>query len=107
MKHTEHMLTMCWKDKCEVFMLSTAHNSTITQQSGNCKWKPEVIFQYNSNMGLVDKSDMQISFTESIRKTLKWYKKLFLHYLDITIYNSYNLYKTTKNVDIQLSEFCL
>lgn len=58
-------------------------------------------------MGLVDKSDMQISFAESTRKTLKWYKKLFFHFLDMSLYNSFILYKIQTKEAPQLSEFRL
>ena len=44
---------------------------------------PLFVVQYNSNMGLVDKSDMQMSFTDSTRKTLKWYKKMFFHMIHV------------------------
>ena len=43
--------------------------------------KPECIVHYNKNMGSVDKTDMQISFVECLRKTIKWYKKFFFHLL--------------------------
>ena len=50
---------------------------------------------------------MQLSFTETARKSLKWYKKLFFHLLDVTIYNCYVLYKLTKKESLQFSNFCL
>jgi hypothetical protein len=36
---------------------------------------------------------MQTSFVECIRKSVKWYRKLFFHMLDLLILNSYLLYK--------------
>lgn len=38
---------------------------------------------YNANMGVVNIADMQLSFIESGRKCIEWYKKLFFHILDI------------------------
>ena len=95
-KHTPTMLALSWKDKWQVFMLSTVHSASLLNQTRNRQRVPKVISIYISNMGLVDKCDMQIFFTENCRKTLKWYKKLFFHFLDITIYNSYVLYKNSK-----------
>ena len=58
-------------------------------------------------MRLVDKSDMQISSIECTRKTVKWYNKLFLHLLDISMLNSYLLYKRATNNKLPLREFSL
>ena len=63
--------------------------------------------EYNKHMGIVDQCDMQLSFTESTRKTMKWYKKLFIHLLDLAVYNSYILYKESRNVEMELSTFQL
>jgi hypothetical protein len=62
-------------------------------QRGRRISKPIAVQDYNENRELVDKSDMQISFSESLRKSLKWYKKLFFHLLDISLYNACVLYK--------------
>lgn len=40
---------------------------------------------------------MQLSFVESNRKTVKWYKKLAFHFFDMMLYNAYILYKLSKN----------
>jgi hypothetical protein len=44
--------------------------------------KPQCILEYNQNMGAIDKTDMLQSSIESVRKCVKWYKKIFffLHY---------------------------
>ena len=39
--------------------------------------KPDCVVDYNKNMRLFDKADMQISSVECVRKTAKWYKKTF------------------------------
>jgi len=46
----------------------------------NYALKPNSVIDYNANMGLVDKSDMQISFNTTSRKSIKWYKKFFFIY---------------------------
>ena len=55
-------------------------------------WKPDCVMDYNVNMRLVDKSDAMISAIECARKTMKWYKKLFFHLLDIIVLNSHILH---------------
>jgi len=77
-------------------------------QQGNKKpSKPEIILEYNKNKGAVDKLDMQISFSETTRKTKKWYKKLFYHILDVSVYNAYILYQSNNKKTLELSEFRL
>ena len=45
------------------------------------------------NMGGVDLVDQVTQAYPSMRKTIKWYKKLFLHMMDITLYNSLVIFK--------------
>ncbi len=64
-------------------MLSTIHSPSYTDtnkidwQTGEVIRKPVCILEYSKNMGAVDHADMQISFSECTRKSIKWYKKLF------------------------------
>ena len=58
-------------------------------------------------MGAVDKTDMVISTIESIRKSYKWYKNFFLHLLDVSIWNSYVLYKYKSGKDLSFATFHL
>ena len=74
-----------WSDK-----LSNCH-SRVTMSDPKTKmsiFKSNLIHEYNKNMGGVDLVDQVTQAYPSMRKTIKWYKKLFLHILDITIYNS-------------------
>jgi len=81
--------------------------------------KPSVIVQYNAFMGGVDKLDQMLEPYLSLRKSMKWYKKLFQHLLDVTVYNSFVLYKKknpgtqdtllsfhTKLIDGILTKYC-
>ena len=58
-------------------------------------------------MGIIDQSDMQISSSESIRKSIKWYKKLFFHMLYLSMLNAYILYKEKKQTSLELTDFRL
>ena len=103
------MMALCWKDKWQVYMLSTATASGMesTGEGERAKMKPITVIEYNKNMGVVDQCDMQMSFTESTRKAMKWYKKLFFHLLDVVVFNAYILFKAVKQEEIQLQEFQL
>ena len=87
-QHNNYLLALKWKDKREVYMLSSAHTPEMVESRKlDSRTKrpimiPKCVSDYNLNMGAVDKVDMQISFSECLRKTTKWYKKLFFHFLD-------------------------
>ena len=76
------LLAMKWKDKRDVYMLSTVNSTNflnsgkIDRSNGTEIMKPALVMEYSQKMGAVDETDMQISFSASIRKTLKWYKIL-------------------------------
>ena len=53
------------------------HSGKIDHRTNQPKLKPDSAIDYNKNMSLVDKADMQLNCTETIRKTIKWYKKFF------------------------------
>ena len=38
---------------------------------------------------------------------MKWYKKLFFHLLDVSVYNAYILYQSKEKKTLELSEFKL
>ena len=60
------------------------------------------------NKWLADKSDMQMSFSDSLHKSFNWYKKFFPHLLDISLFNACVLYKLQKTGEkLALSDFRL
>jgi len=42
-------------------------------------------------MSGIDKADQMISYYDSLRKTICWYKKVGLHVIDIMMHNSFTL----------------
>lgn len=70
-----------WKDKRDVPLLSTKHsNETVTvQKRGNIR-KTKVIVNYNEGKSSVDISDQMAAYCSPLRKSLKWYKKLYLNF---------------------------
>ena len=51
--------------------------------------RPIVCADYNQHMGGVDKSDQMLKYYEVLRKSMKYWKKLFLHFIDMAALNSY------------------
>ena len=112
-KHIDNILAIKWLDRREVCMLTTLHKNQMkktdktNRQTGENIMKPHCIVEYNQNMGAVDKTDMMITSIESVRKTIKWYKKLFFHMLDITVLNSHCLYNMQFGKNMTLADFQL
>lgn len=109
---TKGMMTCKWKDKRDVHILSTVHNTKMsvtnkTDRVGNKIKKPDCILDYNVNMGLIDKSDMQMSFNNTARRSIKWYKKFFFHLLDLSVLNSGIVYNSLKETKLKLPEYRL
>lgn len=96
------ILLLAWRDKRIVTMLSSYNTSgtTITErrkkQAGTVNIvKPNVVINYNTNMGGVDKADQLASSYCFMRKSCKWWRKLFFWGLEICAINSYILYKVS------------
>ena len=94
--------SLCWKDNKVVNLLSTfvsaqpiekikRYDKTIKQRVEiDC---PNIIKQYNKHMGGVDLADSLIGRYRIKMKSRKWYIRIFYHLVDITIVNSWILYK--------------
>ena len=66
-----------------VYVLSTSYgtamkNTNRVDTDENVIQKPTSIIDYNNNMGGVDVVDQQLDSLDILRKSNKWYKKLFL-----------------------------
>ncbi|CAH2019884.1 unnamed protein product [Acanthoscelides obtectus] len=90
------IMLLKYKDKKEIVMISTLHDNQFVEKTkrGKVMKKPVVIEHYNKKMGGVDLTDNMLHFYAMSRTHLKkYYRKIFLHFLDITVLNSYILYK--------------
>lgn len=104
------MMVLKYTDKRDVIMLSTIDEfgmATVPKRKGRKEGdvKPIVILNHNKNMGGVDLTDMLLSSTESVRKTIKWYKKVFFHLLDLSVLNSHILFKQVTGKKLPLKNF--
>lgn len=112
LQQCDDILSVQWRDKREVNFLTTIHTGEI-QDSGKRDYrthdkimKPDVVLDYTKHMRAIDKSDMQIGNIECLRKTTKWYKKLFFHFIDMAILNAYNVFLVKTGNQIPLKVFC-
>lgn len=96
-----------WKDKRVVQILSSIHNPSKNiqvnrrEKDGTLKevYCPEPIKEYRRCMGCVDRADMLKSCYEIDRKSKKWWHRLFWHFVDVTVVNSYILYRSSPNAE--------
>ena len=68
-------------------------NTAKTDYDGNIIQKPDAIVYYNKNMGGVDKIDQQLDSINIIRKSFKWYHKVFFRLFSVAMLSSHKLYK--------------
>lgn len=93
----QSMLAFRWMDNREVLFLSTVHEGRMVDTGKKDRHqqtiqKPDAIIDYNVNMRMIDKKDMMVGGVECLRKSVKWYKKLFFHLIDVTMLNAYHLW---------------
>jgi hypothetical protein len=110
---TDTLLCIKCQNKREVCKLTSLHYADIVDtekphyQTKLPTRKPTCVQDYNGFMGAVDNTDMVISTIEYIRESYKWYKKFVFDLLDVSIWNSYILYKYVSGKELHFVTFHL
>ncbi|XP_041374243.1 piggyBac transposable element-derived protein 4-like [Gigantopelta aegis] len=94
-KRSESVVVCKWKDKREVLTISNMHRIEmvdVRNRNDKLSRKPNTVRDYNNGMAGVDKSDQMLSYYSALRKTIRWYKKIVLHILEVFLLNSHILY---------------
>ena len=102
LRRREHLLAVKWRDVRDIYILSAKHDDEMVRGQHQ-KMKPVAVAHYKFKVG-VDRCDQLSCYFSFHRRQLKWWKKLFIHDLDITIVNSYILLvykKTHRNIRLQ------
>ena len=97
-------LALQWIDNKVVSLLTTIDNAndriqvnrkskTAGQWSTKAVYQPTTISNYNKYMNAVDRSDQILATNNVLRKCMRWWKTLLFHLIDITVVNSFILFK--------------
>ena len=82
------IVALKWKDKREVQLLTSCLDprltQTVTTRTGETV-KPTIVADYSNNMAGVDQSDQFLAYVPLNRRSLKWWRKLFLHLMTLSI----------------------
>lgn len=101
-RSAEGVIAVKWFDNKCVNLLSNASGimplSTVKRWSKESKAKvmipcPSLIPAYNEHMGVIDLSDMLVHLYKTPAKSTRWYLPLFGYMLDLSIANSWLVYK--------------
>lgn len=96
------VLAGCWVDKDFITFCSNKHTDFELEElekrtyDDRPIYKPGPICDYNKYMGGVDLADQYIKYYHMDRRTIKWYRKIFFHLIDMSVHNAYVLYKLHK-----------
>lgn len=94
-RYAEGVMVGKWRDKRVVTYISTEFENTMAMSSnrqGEVRKTPLPIIQYNANMKGVDHNDQLLAYYPCDHKSLRWYKKVFIHILQMIVTNAYRLY---------------
>jgi len=108
----DNVLGLRYRDKKDVYFLSTLHRPRLvatkkTDKEGTVIMKDNVVTDYNTNMGFVDKNDQVVTQHTMVRKSLKWTTKVFLHLIEEVLLNAHVLYKQSNQPYLDFSDFKL
>jgi hypothetical protein len=96
------VLLLKWKDKRDILMLSTKHDGSSSTRN-----KPQVVEDYNKMKGFVDLSDQMAAYSPFVRRTTKWYIRLFFHLLTQTaLVNAWILFNTRTRMQLNRLQTC-
>lgn len=99
---TDSVLHLQWMDRRCVSVISTMHDATsFVSVTRHVKVnnvvqhvevrKPKAIDDYNNGMGGVNQFDQNVATYRVLHTTKKYWKTLFLDFIDVAVVNSYVL----------------
>lgn len=108
--HQNNICIIKWVDRREIRAISSKYNGNLEytrNRRGVYKLKPQMISKYNNNMKAVDHHDQMLSYYSFEHKSLRWYKKVIIHVMQVLLINSYLLYNKFSGKNVNLYDFRL
>jgi hypothetical protein len=113
------IVVLKWKDVRDVRVLSTKHapimvpiikkNQRLSNSSLDTtpiSHKPLAVVEYNKGKCGIDHSDQMASYSSTIRKGIKWYRKLGIQLLlGISVVNALTIYEIVTNKKMNIRKF--
>ena len=106
------LLTVAWRDKkaknyCVVTSTKLSGKPTEVRRRRETLQMPSLIHSYNNSMNGCDRLDQCVSYyAQFTRKTIKWWKRVFLWSLEVAQVNSFILYNLSHpNEKLSLLKF--
>ncbi|XP_064598479.1 piggyBac transposable element-derived protein 4-like [Liolophura sinensis] len=97
-----------WRDKRDVLTITNMHNMkmvNVTNRNQKVSQKPNIVRDYNNGMSGIDRSDQMLSYYSALRKTIRWYKKIGLHVLEIMLFNAHIMYNESVGEQMRMLRF--
>ena len=66
---------------------------SFINKPGQATCKANTILDYNKHMSGVDRSDQMLSYNSLLRKSLRWYKKVGVHMLEVFLVKAHYFYR--------------
>lgn len=95
-----------WRDKRYVLYICPEHGDEMletTSKRGSLVLKPSAIVHYNNFMSGINLQDQMLAYYPVQTKTLRWYKKLFVHTPQMSLSNAmylYNKFSATNKMNL-------
>lgn len=109
MRSSSNVLVLKWRDKRDLCMISTKHDSEMVEKNirGKTIKKPKVVYDYNTGKSPIDLSDQMSSYSNPLRRSVKWYRKVVLDtLLNVAVVNAFVLYtQVTKPERMSITTF--
>ncbi|KAJ8912402.1 hypothetical protein NQ315_013468 [Exocentrus adspersus] len=108
MENNKGITILKWKDQRDIIMLSTKHDAEVVERTRNGKAKqvPNVVIDYNKGKSSVDLSDQMGSYSNPLRRSVKWYRRIaFELLLTTSMVNAFILYKQVTHNNINITDF--
>lgn len=79
--------------------------TTITKRNQTIN-KPDMVIEYNQGKSFINRSDQMTSYSTTLRRCLKWYRKVaFDILLGTYLTKALSLFCTVNNKNIKITEF--